>query len=176
MGVAVLSGVFNTLLSRPSQSSASTPAEPVSGYSTPTQSFSLSAPEASLPSSFIATVGRQETVRKLKKQFDEMEFVKSGGAGQDGVRVLSGPDANLEAVGKSDVILLCCKPQMVATILSQPGMDKVLDGKMVISICAGIRLEQLQALCPANTLCLRAMPNTPSKVSAHRLPLVHTAT
>jgi pyrroline-5-carboxylate reductase len=55
--------------------------------------------------------------------------------------------------------------------LMQEGMDKALEGKMVISICAGVRLEQLKDLCPASSLCLRAMPNTPSKVSSSLKPM-----
>lgn len=162
MGIAILSGVFTSLQTRPAD--PQTPMEPVSGFSTPTQSFSLSAPEASLPSGFIATVGREETVRKLSKTLNAMDYVQSGRAGKEGIKVLAGPESNLEAVRKSDVILLCCKPQMVAGILTQEGMDKALEGKMVISICAGVRLEQLKDLCPASSLCLRAMPNTPSKI------------
>lgn len=163
MGIAILSGVFTSLQSRPL--TPQTPREPESGFSTPTQSFSLSAPEASLPSGFIATVGREETVRKLSKTMDGMDYVKSGRAGSSGVRVLSGSESNLTAVRSSDVILLCCKPQMVASILQMEGMAEALEGKMVISICAGVRLEQLKELCPSSTVCLRAMPNTPSKVS-----------
>ena len=170
MGIAILSGVFTSLQTRPTD--PQTPIEPVSGFSTPTQSFYLSAPEASLPSGFIATVGREETVRKLTKTLNGMDYVQSGRAGKEGIKVLAGPESNLEAVRKSDVILLCCKPQMVAGILTQEGMDKALEGKMVISICAGVRLEQLKDLCPASSLCLRAMPNTPSKVSPSSHPPV----
>ena len=166
MGIAILSGVFTSLQSRPLD--PQTPTEPVSGFSTPTQSFSLSAPEASLPSGFIATVGREETVRKLSKTLNAMEYVQSGRAGKEGIQVLAGPESNLEAVKKSDVILLCCKPQMVAGILTQQGMAQALEGKMVISICAGVRMEQLKELCPSSTVCLRAMPNTPSKASLYR--------
>jgi pyrroline-5-carboxylate reductase len=171
MGIAILSGVFTSLQSRPI--SPQTPNEPVSGFSTPTQSFSLSAPEASLPSGFIATVGREETVRKLSKTLNAMEYVSSGRAGGNGVQVLAGPESNLQAVTQSDVILLCCKPQMVAGILTQEGMSQALEGKMVISICAGVRMEQLKELCPESTVCLRAMPNTPSKVGLSPRPICY---
>jgi pyrroline-5-carboxylate reductase len=163
MGVAILSGVFKSLQSRPSGASSSN-AQTESGYSTPTQSFSLSAPEASLPGKFVATVGREETVRKLQKTLGEIEYVKSGRLGSDGVQVVPG-EGNLEAVKGSDVILICCKPQMVEGILQQDGMQEALEGKLVISICAGVRLDQLKELCPASTVVIRAMPNTPSKVS-----------
>jgi hypothetical protein len=163
MGVAILSGVFSSLQSRPFGASSSN-AQPESGYSTPTQSFSLSAPEASLPGKFVATVGREETVRKLQKTLGEIEFVKSGRLGSDGIQVVPG-EGNLEAVKGSDVILVCCKPQMVAGILQQDGMQEALEGKLVISICAGVRLDQLKELCPTSTVVVRAMPNTPSKVS-----------
>jgi pyrroline-5-carboxylate reductase len=62
---------------------------------------------------------------------------------------------------------------MVAGILTQEGMSQALEGKMVISICAGVRMEQLKELCPESTVCLRAMPNTPSKVSLSLRPIFY---
>jgi pyrroline-5-carboxylate reductase len=99
MGVAILSGVLTSLDTRsrtPHQSIG-----PSSGISTPTNSQFLDAPDDSLPSRFIATVGREETGRKLKKIFSGM-----GGLGGE-VEVVAG-DGNVKAVTDGDVILVWC--------------------------------------------------------------------
>lgn len=44
-------------------------------------------------------------------------------------------------------------------------MKEAIEGKLVISICAGVTLAQLRSWVPASTEVVRAMPNTPCKVS-----------
>jgi pyrroline-5-carboxylate reductase len=46
-------------------------------------------------------------------------------------------------------------------------MTEAIDGKLVISICAGVTLAQLRSWVPASTEVVRAMPNTPCKVSLY---------
>ena len=58
-----------------------------------------------------------------------------------------------------------CKPQMAESILSEQGMREALDGKLVISILAGLTIASLRAMVPESTRVVRAMPNTPCKVS-----------
>lgn len=43
-------------------------------------------------------------------------------------------------------------------------MTAAIEGKLVISICAGVTLSQLRSWVPASTEVVRAMPNTPCKV------------
>jgi pyrroline-5-carboxylate reductase len=43
-------------------------------------------------------------------------------------------------------------------------MSEAVDGKLVISICAGVTIAQLRSWVPASTKVVRAMPNTPCKV------------
>lgn len=43
-------------------------------------------------------------------------------------------------------------------------MADALDGKLVISICAGVTSAQLKSWVPESTTVVRAMPNTPCKV------------
>lgn len=44
-------------------------------------------------------------------------------------------------------------------------MAEALDGKLVISICAGVTMAQLKSWVPSSTIVVRAMPNTPCKVT-----------
>lgn len=73
---------------------------------------------------------------------------------------------NLEAFQKGDVIVLGCKPQMVRDILAEKGVKEALKGKLLVSICAGLRIESMQEWVDSSTKVVRAMPNTPSKVRA----------
>lgn len=55
---------------------------------------------------------------------------------------------------------------MVKVILAEEGMAEALEGKLLISICAGVTMSQLKSWVPASTIVVRAMPNTPSKVGS----------
>lgn len=57
-----------------------------------------------------------------------------------------------------------CKPHQAQTILSQNGMGEALNGKLLISILAGVTISQLAAWVPPTTKVVRAMPNTPCRV------------
>nr|XP_031858912.1 pyrroline-5-carboxylate reductase [Kwoniella shandongensis]KAA5525984.1 pyrroline-5-carboxylate reductase [Kwoniella shandongensis] len=158
MGIAILSGVLTSLearLSQPLHSNGNV--EPPSGISTPTADQFLDAPEESLPGKFIATVGREETGRKLKKTFAAMGSL--GGS----VEVRAG-EGNVRTVKEADVILVCSKPQIAKSILLEQGMSEALEGKLVISICAGVTISQLQSWVPESTKVVRAMPNTNCKI------------
>jgi pyrroline-5-carboxylate reductase len=98
MGIAILSGTLTSLENRSRQTHGQN-VEPPSGISTPTASQFLDAPDDALPSRFIATVGREETGRKLKKMFEGM-----GGLGGM-VEVMAGK-GNVQAVEEADVILV----------------------------------------------------------------------
>ncbi|OCF35653.1 pyrroline-5-carboxylate reductase [Kwoniella heveanensis CBS 569] len=159
MGIAIMSGVLSSLESRLSTplSQQHRQTEPSSGISTPTNSQFLDAPEESLPSRFIATTGRQESGRKLKKTFEGM-----GELGKK-VEVRAG-EGNVSAVAEADVVLVCSKPQIAKTILLEEGMAEAVKGKLVVSICAGVTLSQLRSWVPTETTVVRAMPNTPCKI------------
>lgn len=158
MGIAILSGVLTSLdarLASPHPNGNSK--EPVSGISTPTASMFLDAPDETLPSRFIATVGREETGRKLKKTFAAM-----GRTGEK-VEVLAG-EGNVGAATEADVIIICSKPQVAHQILVEDGMSAAVEGKLVISICAGVTMSQLRSWVPESSTVVRAMPNTPCKI------------
>jgi pyrroline-5-carboxylate reductase len=68
--------------------------------------------------------------------------------------------SNPEACGAAQVVLLAVKPHEVAAVVNTDEMRKLLGGKLVISIAAGVRLAQLSAWLPGSAV-IRAMPNTP---------------
>lgn len=65
------------------------------------------------------------------------------------------------------------KPQMAHSVLSQPGMSEALEGKLLISILAGVTISQLVDMVPSSTRVVRAMPNTPCKVIRALFLLLH---
>ena len=110
MGIAVLSAVVDSLetrqaeLSEPNVGENGQKSAPSTGTSTPTSSFYAEASDAAMPSRFIATVGREETVRRLRKTFRDI-----GGLAES-VEVLAGDAGNLKAVTESDVVLVWWVP------------------------------------------------------------------
>ncbi|MEO8615830.1 MAG: pyrroline-5-carboxylate reductase [Luteolibacter sp.] len=69
-----------------------------------------------------------------------------------------------ETAGASEVILLCTKPQDALVALSDIARAAAGNGKLVISIAAGITLSALESAVPENFRIIRAMPNTPALV------------
>lgn len=53
-------------------------------------------------------------------------------------------------------------------------MSQALEGKLVISICAGVTMAQLKSWVPPSTIVVRAMPNTPCKVGSRFVPRATT--
>ncbi|KAI0331129.1 pyrroline-5-carboxylate reductase [Cubamyces sp. BRFM 1775] len=155
MGIAILSGVLASLESKASGGSA-IPNHPKWESHTPGTVTPQTLDDESLPSRFIACVSREESAKKLSAAF----FV-SGTLGRSVEIVCRG---NVNAVRESNVVLLCCKPQLASTILSEPGMREALEGKLLISILAGVTISQLEAMVGPSTRVVRAMPNTPCKI------------
>jgi pyrroline-5-carboxylate reductase len=67
-------------------------------------------------------------------------------------------------VAASDVLLLCTKPQDVATALAEAAKTAAGGERLVISIAAGVTLATLESHTPENFRIIRAMPNTPALV------------
>jgi pyrroline-5-carboxylate reductase len=72
-----------------------------------------------------------------------------------------------------------CKPQLAHTILGEAGLKEALDGKLLISILAGVTMAQINAWVLPSTKVIRAMPNTPCKVPAspslYNTTIIHCA-
>lgn len=100
------------------------------------------------PDQIIATVRRPDRGQRLTQKY--------------GVESTTDNEA---ACRQADVALIALKPQRLHGLLVEPGMVSALDGTIVISIAAGVRLSQLTSWLPKSAL-VRAMPNTPCLVGA----------
>jgi pyrroline-5-carboxylate reductase len=157
MGIAILSGILSSLyeiqpqkpLFLQSTSGASTPAEEV---------------PSRLPSKFIACVRRPESARKIKQAL---------AAHLKAVKIVQ--NDNVAACQEADVVLLGCKPYMVNDILKVEGIKEALTGKLLISICAGVPVTQIEEALygevssgepgkDGKCTVVRAMPNTASGI------------
>jgi pyrroline-5-carboxylate reductase len=96
------------------------------------------------PKNITATVQHGERARQLEKQW--------------GVAVTTD---NLEAVRKSDLVLLGLKPQQVPEVLQQirPALDAK---KLLLSFAASVKTGALEQAAGVNLGVVRAMPNTPA--------------
>lgn len=72
---------------------------------------------------------------------------------------------NRAAVEGADLVLLCVKPQMAATVLGPLG-DVLTAEQLLVSILAGVTLSALEHRLAAAVPVVRAMPNTPALVGA----------
>ncbi|SOY51037.1 pyrroline-5-carboxylate reductase [Cupriavidus taiwanensis] len=78
-----------------------------------------------------------------------------------GVHAMAAPDA---AFGASDVLVLAVKPQQFRDAAAQllPHLPAGGHGNLVISVAAGIRLQDMQRWLGGRSRVVRAMPNTPA--------------
>lgn len=153
MGIAVLSGILDT---QRSLSSSGGRQAALDNLSQSVESIDNPEDLTQLPTRYYACVSRPESGKRLRRDvFPEKEWPQ--------VQVVVGE--NVRAAREADVVMLGCKPNMVEDILKEEGMHEALRGKMLVSICAGLRIEQMQGWVGKETTVIRAMPNTPSKVS-----------
>lgn len=78
-------------------------------------------------------------------------------------------DNNVRAAGLADIVLLGHKPHSLNVVLGQRGMANALEGKLVISILAGITEAQIRGvLIPARAgkppHVIRVMPNIAAQI------------
>ncbi|CAD6504558.1 BgTH12-00067 [Blumeria graminis f. sp. triticale] len=104
---------------------------------------------------YIACISTPQSVERIKKTLGHL----SGN-----VEIMQG--RNTEAIALADYIILGCKPNKVQDILQEDGIAEALEGKVLISICAGVTVLQMQSYIPSHTTCriVRVMPNTASAV------------
>lgn len=144
MGIAILSGILDSL----SSSSTDRSDKPL---------------PPKLPSRFNACVRSDRSAKRISSEL-------SAHTSRLSVR----QNDNVAAVREADVILLACKPFYVADVLSAPGIKEALQGKLLISILAGVPVSQIEALLypdvsheqvrDKHLTVIRTMPNTCSKV------------
>jgi pyrroline-5-carboxylate reductase len=71
-------------------------------------------------------------------------------------------DDNREVMRKADLIVLAIKPQQIPEAL--PPLHKTSEGKLILSLAAGITLAQLAKGLHPTARLVRAMPNTPMQI------------
>ncbi len=72
---------------------------------------------------------------------------------------------NAAAAAAAKVVIVAVKPQKARSILDRTEMAEATRDTLVVSICAGVRLDQLRGWLPHARL-IRAMPNTPATIGA----------
>lgn len=74
---------------------------------------------------------------------------------------VEGAADNQHAVNSSDIVVLAVKPQQMHTVVS--ALKGSLDGKLLISVAAGVRCTDIHSWAGSDTMALvRCMPNTPA--------------
>ncbi|GAB7351832.1 hypothetical protein MBLNU459_g2394t1 [Dothideomycetes sp. NU459] len=145
MGIAILSGILDSL----------------AAGSTPDKNDKPLPPR--LPTRFNACVRSDRSAQRISSELSTHSS-----------RVSVRQNDNVAACQEADVILLACKPFYVHDVLSAPGIRDALQGKLLISILAGVPGAQIEAILHPGVshadvrahhlTVVRTMPNTCSKV------------
>ena len=151
LGTGILSGIFQFISKNSSiEESTSIDASPDAPAKTPTR--------------FIACVTRPSSVKRVESTL--LPLITSS---KISLETLCGQ--NLEGVRAADVVLLACKPQLLVPVLNEPGIAESLQGKLLISILAGISVPRINSVlseaCPSrksSCTVVRVMPNTASLI------------
>ena len=122
LGIAILSGILSSL------SSVGTPARSSSGTSTPLEDL-----PPRTPSRFIACITRPQSAKRVRSELSHLT---------DSLTILQ--NENVRGAREADVVLLACKPYNLATVLQEEGMREALQGKLLISILAGVPVAQIE--------------------------------
>ena len=75
------------------------------------------------------------------------------------------PD-NADAVAGAECVLLSVKPQVMRTVCAQLAEPLRASRPLLISIAAGIRIDQMERWLDAHLAIVRCMPNTPALIGA----------
>ena len=114
----------------------------------------------SRPTHYVACVRTQRSVARLKHGL-AAQF-------QSPIPVRISQGDNVSAVNAASTIILGCQPQDLEMCLKEEGLVHALQGKLIISILAGITIPQLESHIneapfverSSSTTIIRAMPNT----------------
>ena len=134
------------------QDHVSIPGKSTSGTSTPAEPI----PER-LPNKFNACVRRHQSAKRITSELGKYSAFAN---------LTLYENDNLGPTKEADVILLACKPQMVGEIFASQEMKDACEGKLLISICAGVTGEQIAGILGKGNTCkvVRVMPNTAAAV------------
>lgn len=98
--------------------------------------------------SIFATTGHRERIAAVRERFG-----------------IEGAVDNRRAAEFGDIVLLAVKPQTADHVLQEIG-DLLHPGQILVSILASVSTSYIEDRVPAEVPVVRAMPNTPSRVSA----------
>jgi pyrroline-5-carboxylate reductase len=73
---------------------------------------------------------------------------------------------NAAAIRKADLVVVAVKPQDVEAVLAPLTAGLQQRRPVVLSVAAGVRVQELQSWCGAGVPVIRAMPNRPAFVGA----------
>lgn len=82
---------------------------------------------------------------------------------------------NLEAATGADAVILTVKPQTVRSVAEQLGELIREQGTVVISVAAGVRLQDIERWLGEGVAVVRTMPNTPALVRSGATALLANA-
>ena len=156
LGTAILSGILQSLCD---SSSSTTVPDP---DTTPSK----------VPNRFITCNTRQASSERITKALSQLD---TEALARLELVIETRQNDNVRSVQQADVVLLACKPYLAKNILRQEGMTEALKDKLVISILAGMSVEQLNEIMherchdiPKSNLSpcrfVRVMPNTASLI------------
>ncbi|CAK4032927.1 pyrroline-5-carboxylate reductase [Lecanosticta acicola] len=146
MGLAILSGILESLQQELPAEKGASEAEPALMLD-------------KVPSRFNACVRTQESAQKIKARLERYD-----------ANLTVYENDNLSAVKDSDVVLLCCQSQAAREILGAPGIKEALAGKLLISVCAGLKHSSISDfLCgdqhsPNDYTIVCAVPNAAAAI------------
>ncbi len=111
-------------------------------------------------SAIAAALLKKEIISPNELTISDLDKNKLSSFAEKGVNITND---NLEAVGKTDVILIAVKPQMFNGVLA-PLKAKIEASSLIISIAAGVTIQTIQELLNHKPV-VRVMPNTPALIS-----------
>lgn len=77
-----------------------------------------------------------------------------------------GLEDNADAAAHAEVLVLAVKPQVMQAVCEEIAVNVQKEKPLVLSIAAGVRLEQLDEWLGGDVSIVRAMPNTPALIGA----------
>lgn len=119
--------------------------------------FPEEAPDSLPPprvSKFIACTKSEGSARKLEKIY----------SGRHASRVTVLHSQIVKAINEADVVVLGFKPYMAKDVLGASDVQKALEGKLVISLLAGLSVGDVRTLIlPSEAIITKAAPNVAAK-------------
>lgn len=158
MGIAIMGGVMSSLAELKIKAGLN-----------PSESSSSNTPSR-LPSKFIACDTWKPAEERVRSTLSHYNFP-----------LTTLTNENVKGAQEADILLLSCKPQGFKDILGEKGMREALEGKILVSILAGVTQPQIEEfLYPEGTpengcRVVRVMPNTASFVR-ESMSVIQTST